>query len=287
MSPRGRVARWPLGTLGLSLLVAACASFTNTLAHDLAWERWQRCSHVGALILHEIRQDGGISYWYRGPADKVALDDCYRKVAAEQAQGRRALNVPEPVSSPSPQVFDGQPVSAPVWKPGDEWAYRWESPRGKGTYVWSVDREEAVDGVECYVARSGRSREIYYRRADLAYYMEKVEGAVETRHTPPSTWSAWPLTPGKTWEFRFTEEKPIDRRTNERVRVCHVEGEESLVVPAGTFRALKTVCRDPRTGSITSERWYAPQVRQWIRYRNYFSYGTRETELIAYKLNGR
>ncbi len=79
----------------------------------------------------------------------------------------------EPVLSPSPQMAKEQspigigPVVAPVWTLGDEWTYRWESPRGKGTYVWSVDREEIVDGIEHYVIRSGQ-REIYYRKSDLA-----------------------------------------------------------------------------------------------------------------------
>ena len=34
--------------------------------------------------------------------------------------------------------------AAPVWKPGYEWAFRYESPVDSGTYVWSVDREEAI-----------------------------------------------------------------------------------------------------------------------------------------------
>jgi hypothetical protein len=57
------------------------------------------------------------------------------------------------------------PSSPPVWKPGDEWVFRWESPRGKGTFAWTVNREEIIDGVEYYVVASGRQREMYWRKA--------------------------------------------------------------------------------------------------------------------------
>jgi hypothetical protein len=32
------------------------------------------------------------------------------------------------------------PIQAPVWKVGNEWAYRYDTPAGTGTFVWSVDR---------------------------------------------------------------------------------------------------------------------------------------------------
>ncbi len=267
--------------LGLSLLAAGCASTGNTLAQDLAWERWQKCTQeVPGPWISEIRADGQIWYYYRGPAQVQAMNECLQKAAAEQAQGRPVVKAPEPVGSPA---ASGPPI-APAWKPGDEWAFRWESPRGKGTFVRSVDREETLEGVECYVLKFGRDREIYFRKADLAYYIVKVEGAVETRHSPPSTWFTWPLTTGKTWEMRFTEEKPLDRKTTERVRACRVEAEESVIVPAGTFRAFKVVCRNARTGSITSERWYSPEIKNEIRVRTHFSYGVEEWELLAFKL---
>jgi hypothetical protein len=69
------------------------------------------------------------------------------------------------------------PVLAPTWRPGDEWAYRWESPQGKGTAVWSIVRVETVDGTEYYVVKSGETGEIYYRKADLAWTMERRDGA--------------------------------------------------------------------------------------------------------------
>lgn len=264
----------------LLLLVAGCASMGNTLAQDLAWERWQKCSDIPTVTLKEISPDGQIWFYYTSPMVMTA-QECLRKAAEEQSR-RVAVSPPPPTATGQPLASG--PAVAPVWKPGYEWAFRWESPRGKGTFVWSVDREEIIEGVEYYVVKSGTTREIYWRKADLAYYMDKVEGVVETRHMPPSNWYAWPLSPGKTWELRYTEDKPVDRTTNELARTCRMEAEESITVPAGTFRTLKIVCRNARTGSITSERWYAPEVKHWIRERTHFSYGIRERELIALKL---
>jgi hypothetical protein len=46
----------------------------------------------------------------------------------------------------------------PVWNVGDEWTYRWESQRGKGTFTSVVDREEMVDGAVDYVMVTGPGR---------------------------------------------------------------------------------------------------------------------------------
>lgn len=271
------------GSILLSMVAAGCAT-PNTLAQDLAWERWRKCEGVGTTGLQEIRPDGQIWFWYKSPSEYTLVKECLAKAAAEQAERGRA--VAQPVARDLPPAVTG-PVMPPVWERGYEWAFRWESPRGKGTFVWSVDREETAEGVSYYVVKSGRTREIYWRKSDLAYYMDRVDGVVETRHVPPEMRYAWPLTRGKTWETRYTVEKSRDRQTTEMSKACQVEGEESITVPAGTFRTLKIVCRNQRTGSIREETWYSPDVLQWIRERGHFSYGIRERELVAFKLKGR
>ena len=37
---------------------------------------------------------------------------------------------------------------APDWRVGYAWEFRFESPDGRGTFIWSVDREQLVDGVD-------------------------------------------------------------------------------------------------------------------------------------------
>jgi len=200
---------------------------------------------------------------------------------------------PDTYKPPSKAIkTEGQPLKTlgsieapvPVWKPGYEWKYRWESPRGRGTFVWTVKGEERVDGVEYYVITAGRQRAIYWRKADLAYSMDKVEGAVETRAVPSELRYVWPLVPGRRWEQTFTRERPLENQTEEISSTCQVEAEETITVPAGSFRAFKIVCRNQRTGSLRSETWYSPEVKQSIRERGRFSYGMRERELIDFKL---
>ena len=57
--------------------------------------------------------------------------------------GCAAVANPPPQDQPALAI---SPPGPPVWKPGYEWGFRWESPQGKGTFVWTVNREEIVDG---------------------------------------------------------------------------------------------------------------------------------------------
>jgi hypothetical protein len=199
-----------------------------------------------------------------------------------------ALAPPPRPSSPSASTPQAAGPSAsgdvPTWKPGDEWSYRWESPRGKGTFVWAVDREEVLDGTTFYVVKSGTTREIYYRKSDFAYYMDKVDGKVETRHTPPTAYGPWPPVGGAKVELSYTRERPLERQNEEVVLTCESSASESVTVPAGTFDAVKVTCRNSRTNAVTLERWLCPAVKQMVRERTYFSYGARERELIGLKL---
>ena len=172
----------------------------------------------------------------------------------------------------------------PQWKPGDEWAYRFESPQGSGTFVWSMDREETVDGVAYYVVKSGNTREIYYRKSDFAFYMEKLNGQVETRHTPPTAFFAWPLVSGAMIEVRFMRERPLERQTQEMFLTCETGPVETVTVQAGTFDAVKVACRNSRTDTPNFEAWLSPAIKHIVRERTHFSYGVRERELIGLKL---
>jgi hypothetical protein len=65
------------------LLLAGCAVH-NTLAQDLAYERWQQCAgKYPTLKLKEIRTDGQI-WWQSGdlsPGDVRGLNECLREAA--------------------------------------------------------------------------------------------------------------------------------------------------------------------------------------------------------------
>src|SRR5262245_24407570 len=80
--------------------LAGCASSGNTLAQDLAYERWQKCSTYATVQLKEIRPDGQMILWKSvsgGGGDWQNFNQCLRDAGAEQA--RRGVAV---VAPPAP-----------------------------------------------------------------------------------------------------------------------------------------------------------------------------------------
>lgn len=280
--PRLRVLR----VLAPLLLFAfGCASSRNTLAQDLAWNRWQKCNMIPGVQFKEIRRDGQIWVTYTSPSGLAEWRECDRKAGQEQprqriaggssSSGQKGLAASNPVASSA--------NSAPAWRRGYEWAYRYEGAAGSGTYVWTVDRDEVADGHDCWVIKTG-TRQIFYRKSDQASVKETVDGVVIRRDSPPSLRFAWPLEVGKTWEQSYMNERPKDRQTEQMERVTSVESEEAVTVPAGTFQTFKIVVRNKRTGTMVYEAWYAPAVMQVVKLREHLASGLREREMIAYKL---
>jgi hypothetical protein len=275
------VGRSLLCSGALLLCLTGCASTQNTVAQDLAWERWRKCNHFRGINLKDIKPDGQIWVWQSDGGEISAWRACDSAERAEQAKGVKGTIPPSTVAVASPSA-NGM-TEAPGWKPGYEWAYRYESPAGNGTFVWSVDREEAIDGVPQYVIKTG-TREIFYRKSDFALTRETVDGAVVYRSTPPRLHYVWPMSIGQTWDQTTLEERPVARQTLERIDTLTVESEETVTVPAGTFKTLKVVCRDKKTGAIRYEAWYSFDLKQVVKQRDNLQTGTRIRELIAFKL---
>ena len=269
----------PLLTAGLILLVGGCASMGNTLAQDLAWERWNKCND-GSIRLLRIDRDGRV--WTQATSDSAAAlprwQTCMQEALTQQ--GKRVATAPAPAVATAPAAGI---VPVPEWKRGDEWAFRWESPRGSGTFVWSMDREEVMDGVPVYVVTTG-ARELFYRKSDLAIHLDRLSGEVETRYAPARPLFSWPLTPGKAWETSYVRHRPKDRQTSDHVEACRVTGDETTTVPAGTFQAVKIECRQQKDKTAWIDLWYAPAVKQNVRERGTRDGGIMERELIAYKV---
>jgi hypothetical protein len=191
-----------------------------------------------------------------------------------------------PADQPAAQVVartasSSLSAEAPAWQVGDEWEFRTDTPTGKGAYVWSVAREEALDGVPTYVIRA-QTREIFYRKSDIATVRETVDGRFVLLVNPPRLRYVWPLAVGKSWEQTFREERPEERRTSERTDLVTVEAEETVSVPAGTFSTLKIVYRDKANGQIRYEEWYAPSVKSPVLLRERLREGLRVRELTSY-----
>ncbi len=63
-----------------------------------------------------------------------------------------------------------------------------------------------------------------------------------------------------------------------------MEAEETITVPAGTFKTLRVICRNKKTGAIRYESWYSLQLKQMVKTRDNLDSGQRTRELIAFKL---
>ena len=87
---------------------------------------------------------------------------------------------------------------------------------------------------------------------------------------------------GTTWEQTYRFERPVDGQSYDRVSVGTVNGEETITVPAGTFRTLKIVYRTRRNGTPEWEQWYAAETRMWVRARERREEGLYTRELIGF-----
>src|SRR5215831_11182427 len=81
-----------------------------------------------------------------------------------------------------------------------------------------------LTGIEAVVLKAG-NRDLFYRRADGAAHLERVDGVVEVRYMPPANFLLFPLEVEKTWSPAYTRESPVARHVVgvERERSCHFE----------------------------------------------------------------
>ncbi len=206
-----------LGIVMAFLLMAGCATFMDTPEQEYVYAMARPCEGKGVRI-DSIAPDGKSwrGFWAGGAYTWPEFQQCVQDhTKQEPFASWKQRNIPlsatladaAPVAKTGPTPATAAPTppvaspTTPTWTRGDEWSYRWSSPQGSGTYVWIVDREEVVDGVPFYVIKSGTARESYYRKDDRAFVMDKLNGQVETRNTPPATY--WSTSPG-TKDVRYT-----------------------------------------------------------------------------------
>ena len=203
------------------------------------------------------------------------------RFSVDRAARRLTLEIAEIRTLPVAGSLDLKlmPASVPVWRLGDQWSFRWKAGKDEGEFTWTVSAEEVRDGVGYYVVTSG-SRSMYYRKADLGWHMDLVEGAVTTRAVPAFGYR-WPLAHGSAWELTYRWDDVMSGKSEDRLRHCAVEAPEQIAVPAGTFMTHHVVCRDA-AGRTTVESWYAPSVKQWVKQVSSPGPGERVREMIAF-----
>jgi hypothetical protein len=287
----------PRYTILLLIALAGCATFKDTTQQEYAMPLLKECvGKFPGTWVNRVESDGRWWITYNDPNALYGVKQCM----AEQykmhpylawLKTRQASAQPSTTGTASatgsPAVVNvalpGAVTTVPLWKVGEEWQYAYQGPVDSGSFVWVVNRIETIDGEPHYVLKTG-TREIFQRVSDLATTMERVDGVVVNRYTPPRLSFAWPLTVGKVWDQDFRQDLPVDRQINDRRGTWTVTGEETVTIPAGTFRTLRITWRNRNSGAVTYDMWYAPDVKQWVKIREVLSNGIREREMVSFKL---
>ena len=161
-------------------------------------------------------------------------------------------------------VAHAQADKAPIWRPGDRWAYVWTSGTDKRTKIIEVREVKPVNGIHYYVIRNNEAdvEQYQYWTTDLHWAASIKDAKVQARMVPPEPWFTWPLRAGQQWQHRGEFQMVDGKQQMEDTFV--VVGPETVEVPAGTFEAIK-ITRTAKGGD-SDQYWYAPDVRMYVRW---------------------
>lgn len=277
-------------TLLLAILCTVSCAPQLTPHQEVAWDAFKACQSEGpSTKLERVHANGAWGVVGR-EGEVFKVHNCMLAYREKATLEGRTPAIPASVKLHSAPAPPGGLVVAepPVWAKGDTWRFSSNSTAGRQSrYTWRVDRDELVDGVAHYVIKSS-TREYFYRKSDLALSRETMQGELRIRNTPPRLYYVWPLAVGASWEQTFRYERPEAKRSYDTSYKGSVDGEETLTVPAGTFRTLKIVYRSPSTNVVNWAQWYAPDARMWVRmHEPARAEGERTRELLSFTLAGK
>jgi peptidoglycan hydrolase-like protein with peptidoglycan-binding domain len=175
----------------------------------------------------------------------------------------------------------------PVYAPGD-------------TFVYSDGRTETVteiDGERVHWRSNDGTVLTAYRNFILPAIRRDTDLISERTTVDVGPGALWPLKAGR--EVSFTANTEVAHKTRSSPRGgsasrwhCLVEAPRTVSVAAGTFDALRVVCRTttPSAQGPTERVWYyAPRIRHYVRRQESFeSPGSGvDVELVAVQLAGK
>jgi hypothetical protein len=210
----------------------------------------------------------------------------------------------QPVTPARIEGPSGKPLAAvdkPDLQVGDQWTYRTVD-------LWKNEESTQFE----FVVTQAKGDSLKLERTIIAPATATDVGIPSTRTADRSTWTfasrntiegkyvtfAFPLEPGKTWEFEYST-KSANGDVVVHKRTARAETWEDVEVPAGKFHALKvihsgTYTRRARTGSFSGNVseifWYAPEVKRFIKREFRDTVGHARThdqvreELMAYRV---
>jgi hypothetical protein len=179
------------------------------------------------------------------------------------------------------QAETSRVATAPEWRPGDRWLYRWANGTATGTRTVEVVERREVGGVSYYVVKDADAERLNYWTTDLrwAFAVGVRDSKVEARIDRPVPWFTWPLEVGRQWSHQGVyEDRSGKRQANENFMIV---GNETVEVPGGRFETVKIVREGQSADS--DQYWYAPDVRSYVKWILKRGDNRIEEELVEYK----
>lgn len=130
-------------------------------------------------------------------------------------------------------------------------------------YDWNFPHKEVVELSDTQLQIANKSG------SDIAVYDRNLalQQIGERKYATPNQWISFPMQVGKNWEYTtsFVDSKCATTTITIKAKIT---GWETVTVPAGSFRALRTdnsgsyanICS---TGRVELRYWYVPEVK-WI-----------------------
>ena len=220
----------------------------------------------------------------------IACSFIFQACVAQQLEVNPGFGKKVPSEAPTPKVpvtklAEGLQAKKPIWKVGYNWEYEWKNlgTGTSGTITRKIIREEAFNGIPCFVFKVGRNED-FWTKDVLGILARKRGGKIITKRDAPFQAFAWPLKVGRQWRNVYTVEKPQKESSSDRDNRVVVTRLEEVTVPAGKFKTFKIEIYSSYSGELLSERWYSPKVKFYVKYINYGS-SRRERELISFNVD--
>ncbi|MBI3372713.1 MAG: hypothetical protein HY017_13290 [Betaproteobacteria bacterium] len=169
-------------------------------------------------------------------------------------------------------------IEGPGIRVGDTWIFNKLDGSKRSLEEISVNVVKRVDGARIVMESSSLDgRSVARIERTVAFNLVRVEGAGFTQTATPFYPNySFPLYAGKTWNGKvvLTNTNRPGGETTAALQGRAI-GWEMVTVPAGTFLALKlsvkgdylaTGLDDTLSGVIEDTLWYAPEVRNAVRY---------------------
>ena len=230
-------------------------------------------------LLEQMRRPIPVEEAFKAVRAAVRKDSAGRQVPWESTSLESHFAFHAPAPKPAPPKAPSQPAASvqpasvsrsavspwapPVFAPGDTWIYRVRNLLDQSERTATM-KVRAIRGAEVVWANEQTSDL-------LGNFVRSRRGESWHTHTPSTHMYVFPLTPGAKYALPVVQDIDGKRQYDMDVTIA-VVGEEDVVTPAGTFRAVKIDRQvrwkqrgKPSNNGVNSYTyWYSGQAKRWV-----------------------